>query len=355
MKEKSSSSFRLDEQVYLTMAAVALVSLLIFGFRFITRHPCSPIILHIEAVSFEKGNIISFKAVTTDAKNFTWDFGDGTTAESTDPTARHKYNNAGKYTTSVTADGECAEFQNLVITEAPVVANLNILPMFTGPDTAYVNQPATYEDISIKASNWEWHFEDDIKIDAITKSASHIYKTPGTKKISLMVDGRRDRVASKYVFVIDREAEKNLAAKAKSENHQKPEVKIITIPAKPTAEPLTNPTTQPENNNPPKREEEKPKPKAPEVTGPQMEALLMDVVEGKKVAADFSGYLCNNLSMFIVYNSNSVTFTAMCENLKGLKKKKVKKISVKLVKDGATNCISSMIVIVDVKKGFLGL
>lgn len=354
MNEKSILSFRLDEQVYLVMGAVALIALLTLGFRLITRQPCQPITLHIQANSFEKGNIISFKAETVDGKDFSWNFGDGTDLEESTFSTAHKYSNAGTFTVSVTVNGECTELQNVVITDAPVVSNLALRPMFTGPDTAYVNQPATYEDLSTTSTNWEWYFEDPAKIDAITKSASHIYKTPGLKKISLLVNGRRDLVTTRYIYVIDRDAERD-QAKAKEVRLPKPQPKVIVIESKPTVQPLGNPTaaqpTQPDNS----AKKEEPKPRAPEISGPEMESLLMEVVQGTKRPDDFSGYLCGNLSMFIVYNSNTVTFTSMCTSLKQLKQKKIKKISVKLMKDGATNCVNSMIVIVDLKKGIFGL
>jgi hypothetical protein len=354
MKEKSSAFFRLDEQVYLTMGAVALISFIVFSFRAMTHHPCQPIILHIQAQanSFEKGNIISFKAETTDGKNFAWNFGDGTVDEETDPSTVHKYSNAGKYTATVTVNGECSEFQNVVITEASLISNMAVQASFIGPDTDYVNQPATYAEVSTTSTNWEWHFEDPNKIDAITKSASHIYKTPGLKKIMLMVNGRKDLVGYRYVYVIDRDAER-IQAKPK-ENRPRPAQQLLVVQSKPTVEPLANPTQPPPTDNV-KKEEDKPKPKAPEIAGPQMENLLMEVIQGTKRAEDFSPYLCNNLAMNIYYNSSSVSFVSMCENLKGLKKKKVKKISVKLYKDGSTNCINYMIVIVEIKKGIFGL
>jgi hypothetical protein len=97
------------------------------------------------------------------------------------------------------------------------------------------------------------------------------------------------------------------------------------------------------------------KPKAPNVTEQQLEDLLMHVVDGSKTADDFAQYLCNNLTMTIEYNGKKTTFSAMCNDLKQLNKKKVKKITVVPYKFDQTNCIINMTVTVEKKKSFLGL
>jgi hypothetical protein len=358
MKEKSTSSFRLDEKVYLTMILVGTMSLLVLGFRYISRHPCPPISLQIQSNtdSFQKGNLISFKAVSAGGNDFTWNFGDGSRNDETAPTVLHKFSNAGTYTVSVTVDGECSEFQTVAIMESPVIDNNILGNTFTGPTAGYVGLPLTFEDLSIKSKSWEWHFEDPVKVDAITKTATHVFNTSGLKTISLMINGRRDLVQSRSVLIVDREVENNMA-KAKENHTPKPSSagKVVYVPTSPTVQPLVNPTQPSTVENTPKKEEEKPKPKAPEVTAIQMEGLLKEVIAGTKGAEDFSSYFCGNLSTVVVYNSNNVTFSAMCASLKELKKKKLKSIKVTLFPNATTNCQQSMIVNVDVKKGFLGL
>ena len=149
------------------MILVGTMSLLVLGFRYISRHPCPPISLQIQSNtdSFQKGNLISFKAVSAGGNDFTWNFGDGS--------------NAGTYTVSVTVDGECSEFQTVAIMESPVIDNNILGNTFTGPTAGYVGLPLTFEDLSIKSKSWEWHFEDPVKVDAITKTATHVFNTSG--------------------------------------------------------------------------------------------------------------------------------------------------------------------------------
>ena len=349
MNKKSSSTFRVDEQVYITMAILCVVALVTLAFRFATSHPCSPINMQINANAFIEGNVITFKAETQGGKTFAWNFGDNSGIEEHESSSSHVYKNAGKYTVTVTVNGECTEVQNVVITEAPVVSNNSLLPMFIGPDTAYVNQPVGYEDVSVNSTSWEWHFEDAGTIDAKTRKASHTYTTAGPKKILLKVNGKADLVTGRLIYVIDRDAQKNAAreaALAARREVAKPKVTpTLILPEKPTTTPLPNPTP----------EEKKPeeKPKAPAVTDQQLENLIKEVIDGTKTASDFSGFLCNNLNMSVTYNKDKTTFSAMCESLKEYRKKKLKKVAVSTVKD-ATNCILYMHVTIE-KKGFLGL
>lgn len=346
MNKRSSSSFRVDEQVYITMAVLCVVALVTLAFRYATSHTCSPITMQINANAFIEGNVITFKAETQGGKVFAWNFGDNTGGvEEHESSSTHVYKNAGKYTVTVTVNGECTEVQNVVITEAPVVSNNSLLPMFIGPDTAYVNQPVGYEDISMNSTSWEWHFEDAGTIDASTRKASHTYTTAGPKKILLKVNGKADLVTGRLIYVIDREAQKNAAREAKREP-SKPKVTTLVLPANPTTAPLPNPTPVEE-----KKPEEKPK--VPTVTDQQLEGMIKDVIAGNKTANDFASYLCNNLSMAVTYNNDKTTFSAMCDALKEYKKKKLKKVTVSTVKD-ATNCILYMHVTIE-KKTFLGL
>ncbi len=82
--------------------------------------------------------------------------------------------------------------------------------------------------------------------------------------------------------------------------------------------------------------------------------MLKQVSAGNKTANDFSDYLCGNLGVPVFYNGNAMPFSKLCEQLKELKEKKIKKITVGLTKSGVTGCIESMSVSIEKKKGFLG-
>ena len=342
MIRRSSSGIRLDENVWLTMGAVCIIALLVLAFRYSTQRTCAPITIRTTGLSFTKGYPITFNAETNGGNTFEWNFGDGATAAEYTPSTQHAYASPGRYTITVTVDGQCTELQNIIIKEAPVVVNNSLQPVIILDDTVYVSEPMTVEDISPNSSSWEWRFEDGGSIEATTRKASHIFTTAGSRRVFLRVNDRPDLQMSRWVMVVDRNAQKNESRhRTETARHT---VTVIQLPAKPSTEPLVN---QPQ---PAKPEE---KPKAPEVTDDQMASLLRQVNEGSRTPEDFSPYLCSNLSTPVFYNGDKMTFSKMCDELKTIKKGKIKKIRVGLTRN-EQNCIITMNVSVE-KKRFLGL
>ena len=347
MNKRTSSNTRLDEQVYLTMGGLCVLSVLILAFRYASSSPCAPVSIKSNNSSFIKGTPVRFVAETQGGKSFEWDFGDGATTKEYANATQHTYTIPGHYTVAVMVNGECSDLQNIIIKDAPVVVNTSFQPTILVNDTGYVNQPVIVEDASLNSTAWEWRFEEGGAVDAIDRKASHTYTTAGTKKIFLQVNGRPDLQTARWIYIIDRNAQKAVAARPRQESRPQPQV--IILPAKPSTDPLSNQQAQEQ----PKKPEEKPK--APEVSEDQMANLLRAVNEGGKTPEDFSSYLCGNLSTPVFYNGTKMTFAKLCEELKSsIKKGKIKKISVGMTRD-QSNCIISMVVTVDKKKSFLGL
>jgi hypothetical protein len=346
MNKRSSSSFRIDEQAWLTMGAVCLVALVVLAFRLGTSHPCYPIRIVSSAATFAVGSPVSYRAETRAGKVFDWNFGDGTTSKEDDPITLHTYSHAGTYTVVITVDGQCSEMQIVSIGEAPITVNNNLPPVIIGPDTAYVGKPVNFEDGTEGSTSWAWHFEGAAMVDAYTRKASHTFLTGGPKKIILEVNHRPELTRGRLIFVVDKQATASHTPRTKTDdNNGRP--KIISVPDKPTEPPL-NPTQEQ-----PKKEEEKPK--APPVTDDKLQSMFLQVVDGTMVQDDFATYICNNLNMPVMYNGAKTTFSAMCADLKNQKRKKIKKITVTTTRVDATNCIVSMDVTVEKKKSFLGL
>lgn len=347
MTRKPSSVFRVDEQAWLAMGALCLLALVVLAFRFGTSHPCYPIRITSSAATYAVGSPVNFKAETRMGKVYEWNFGDGATSKENDPISFHTYDRAGKYTVVITVDGQCSEMQTVSIGEAAVTVNPNLPPVIQGPDTAYVGKPVNFEDATAGSTAWAWHFETAAMVDAYTQRASHTYLTPGPKKIILEINHRPDLNSSRLIYVIDKQAATAKAARPRTEdNSGRP--RIIAIPEKPSSAPLTAPTTEQ-----PKKEEEKPK--APTVSDDKLQSMLLQVVDGTMVQDDFGPFICNNMGMAVTYNNEKTTFGAMCADLKNQKRKKIKKITVTTTKMESTNCIVSMNVTVEKKKGFLGL
>src|SRR5258708_12151238 len=112
MNKRSSSTFLVDEQVYITMAVLCVVALVTLAFRYATSHPCSPINIQINANAFIEGNVITFKAETQGGKAFAWNFGDNTGVEEQEFFSSPFFKNTRKYTPTP-----------LVYSESPALPN----------------------------------------------------------------------------------------------------------------------------------------------------------------------------------------------------------------------------------------
>jgi len=345
---KKSSFFRLDEQVFFTMGGLCILSLIIMAFQFASHTPCSPVKIAVNSTSLVTGNIIRFNAATQQGKTFSWNFGDGSAKEEEISITNHEYKYAGRYTVTVLVNGQCSDMQDVVISEAKVIVNINLQPLISAEpgDTAYVNLPVQFSDVSTASTKWEWRFGQTNSIDATDKSPSYTYTVPGRKTVTLKVNDRNDMTVSYSIMVIDKQAEKNNAPKPKPDYpHQ--QAPVVILPAQPHSDPL-----KPVQPDPVKKEEVKEKPKAPALTNDQLKAMLKQVAEGQKKAEDFSEYLGGQLGISVTLNNNVMTFTRMCDELRSMKK--IKDIKVIPVTDRETNHILSMNVVVD-KKKFMGI
>ena len=124
---------------------------------------------------------ISFSNLSTDAVSFLWDFGDGSTSTSINPT--HIYNIPGFYDVTLIAYGgqSCADtmIKQSYIAVPGVYSTFNISSS-TGCDTL----PAFFLDSSINAIDWLWTFGDGIT--STVKNPTHTYLDTGSYVVTLI-------------------------------------------------------------------------------------------------------------------------------------------------------------------------
>ena len=344
MKKRPSTNARLDEKVYLSMGGLCLLSVVVLAFRFATHHPCTPVKIRITSTSFTQGTPIRLVAETQKGQSFEWNFGDNATKTEYAAATTHTFLTSGRYTVAVTVDGECTDMQDIVIKDAPIIANPVSMVTILARDTALINQPFIVEDNTPDANRWEWRFEEGGPVEANGKKASHIYTTAGIKKVFLQINGRPDLNATRYIVVIDPNEQKNAARQQKQD--KKPQATVIVLPAQPST-----PTITQQQEQPAKVEE---KPKAPEVSEAQMQAMLRGINESDRTVEQFQPYVCGNYSIPVVYNGKRMTLVQMCSELRSIKKGKIKDLNVVMTRN-EMNCIVTMTVTVEKKKGFLGL
>lgn len=340
--KKKSTFFRIDEQVFFTLAGLCVVALILIAFRFATRKECSPITIRIKNDTLLAGRRIVFQALTTGGKQFLWDFGDSTLLNEQLPSASHVYKTPGIYLVRVLVDEKCSEIQEIQVLEDRPVTNLTLQSDFVMPLVAYVNEPFIVEDTTSTAKAWEWSFEQHGPVEAKKRRVSYTYFTPGVKVITLKLDGRNDLTFSRSIMVMEKEAKMDDEAKPARERQKRP---AILVNENPEIGPLINQMDKDKKEEEVEPPKPVPKPKVRDVSKDQLESILLEVSKGKRWADDLSDFICNT-SDKISFDGKSYTLVELCEQLK--KEKRVKKVIATYEKMAETNCIK--IVSISVKR-----
>jgi len=131
---------------------------------------------------------VVFKTTSTGGQQFVWDFGDGTTVQTTDELVSHIYTTPGTYTVKMVAtepdpcftqDSATAVIQVFDKPKADFVAN---------PQPPQLNTPITFTNLSLNATNYKWLFGDgDSLVTTSAQPISHDYNATGTYNACLIV------------------------------------------------------------------------------------------------------------------------------------------------------------------------
>ncbi|MFT3701385.1 MAG: PKD domain-containing protein [Agriterribacter sp.] len=344
---KKPTFFRIDEKVFFTMTGLCVLALIVLAFQYANKETCAPIKI-LFSDSLIAGNIIQLKAETQGGKKFEWNFGDGIEKEERTNTTTHIFKTAGSYSVHVSVNNSCDGTISILVKEAPLVINSSLMPIIEAPDTVSMGVPVTFTDLSTTSTSWEWFFGETNTVDKTTQEATYTFNTPGSKTVVLRVNGRAELTRSKYMYVVN-----------KSKN-------TVTPPKPATPKPPVRPTikdapqidktlTEQIEEVKPAQPAETPKPKAPDVSTEDLATMIRAIAAGDKGPDVFSPYICSGKEIKVAYNNNVITFTKFCEELKALKKKKIKKLAVWRNVNAQTNCIESMVVTLETKKSILGI
>jgi PKD repeat protein len=124
---------------------------------------------------------VQFQNTSTGASTYLWDFGDGTTDTTTNPT--HTYNLPGVYTVSLTATiSTCSNTNtqsNLIIIVSP---QCNF--MFTA-NSLCLPVTVSYTDLSPSAVSWLWDFGDGTT--STLQNPTHVFTSAPTGQVTLTI------------------------------------------------------------------------------------------------------------------------------------------------------------------------
>jgi PKD repeat protein len=341
MKTTTMSSQLIDEKVTLTMIVCCVLSLMVLAFRYKNSEPEYPVTIGIKKGSLYTNEVISFIAAGKNIKPGTqlyWDFGDKSNLHDTGMLSMHFYKIPGRYDVSVTINKNRKETKTIYIIPAPQVVDKRSVAQFSGPDRAVVGDPVTFQDATPGATEWAWNFGETDKVDATNAKAKYTFRTSGPKRVTIKVNGNIIGTTTVIVevrktgnsgqtqtgsggqvvkIVKEGPGEKTLAEQTEKQNAKKPDSTASTVAIK----------------------------MAPPIKESGIENLLRGVADGKKDAASFSPYVCDNLLVTVNVNGKKgMSLTQFCTEFKNDvgKAENIKNLNVTFNKDENTNCIKSI-------------
>jgi hypothetical protein len=319
------------------MIVPAVLSLLIMAWRFTNHTSCSPFSITARANHYYTGEVVRFESNIASFNTLRWDFGDSQGNDTKITSAVHSYDEPGEYTASLTVNGECREYVRIVIIPAPHVENPRMAATFICPQSAEVGKPVQFSDTTGGARQWEWRFGETATVDATEKTPKYTYTTPGLKTVTVVINNDERQMGIGKIYVNPAPAQKR-----KDRAGDRP---IIVLQNRPAAGPAQAPQDS-------VKKEEAPVVKAPEISDAGFEVLLRAVANKQKTADHFSPYFCGNLNVQANLNGQMMPFTELCNKFSSLKsEKKIKKLTIQLVKNEKTNCIIALFVNLKEKEG----
>jgi PKD repeat protein len=140
----------------------------------VTVIPCSPPIASF--VSSDNELAVTFTDLSTNAITWAWDFGDGNTSNTQNPT--YVYSTDGTYNVCLTVTSNCDT--NMFCDSITVASCAEVVASFTYSDSGQV---VDFIGLSVNADNWSWNFGDGF--NSTTESPTHVFASPGNYVVCL--------------------------------------------------------------------------------------------------------------------------------------------------------------------------
>lgn len=337
MKNRSSNSNLIDSKVYWSMAVFAAIFFVVLSFRFKNFEPCTEVEISVKSGPIYVGELIQFKALSKkEEANIQWDFGG---QSKRGKTVSYIFDAPGRYEVYLQTSKKCMGYKTVYVTEAPKVKDIHLKPTFTGPLTVEVGIPATFEDNTPNATQWEWRFGETNKIDASKQKVTYTFQTPGTKRVILIVNGN---LQDELMVLVTPKPINN-------PNANKPSVPKKPEPQRKEPEGSTN-----KNNQDSKTitiDDIKVNATLPDISTEELEAIVEGIIEKKIAITELTAYACVSEHMQVSYNGNMISAKQLQEELWGIRKKsKIKSLEI-IVKKDPHNCIYDMTI--NLKKKWL--
>lgn len=336
-----------DPRIFMVFISLFASGTIFFFSKFINSVDCENSTFYIVAKNRVVGETIEFYNETPNATAWEWNFGDGSKNEHY-KNVTHNFKKPGKYRVILTLNNSCIAYKDIIIKSVGDLTERIRVPDIIAPRVVNVGEEVQFDyyyngnDIF----SWEWSFGESSRLDDTESNPIHVYKTPGVKKITLIINGNTKCITSKTILVKPQEP---TPAEAFAEDIEIKPLKLKPGPAQidPAEEfAMTLPVVPPSSKKKAKLSD-KDKIKAPSISEEQFELLLQQVAKQSKTKDDFGTFLCEDYKIPVLINDSRIMpFDEFCKSLIG-KTLKISNIRLSKNKD---NCIINVEISYKIKK-----
>lgn len=347
MKKRKIRIFNnIDPRVYISFAVLFLIGLIIFIYQYWQHVDCENANYVIKADEFAINKVIEFYDNTPGARSWQWDFGDSTAIDKRQQTL-HKYKKPGEYIVRLKINGSCIQEKSITITS--IGQQVGYLPRIVSPNVAFVGDYVQFDAEKEGGESWEWSFGETSQLDAVGKTPAYKFRTPGEKRITLIVNGDVEHIATKTVYVAPKTIKARNHLDIKSYEFEKQPPTFVLPRGNPQKDPLEDMLTylpvSPKSKS--KKDSVIAEKLAPEISNEKFQALLYQVAAQVKTKDDFKDYVCSNYDLPVVINDDKMlSFAEFCKGIEG---KKIK-IGALRINKSTNNCIQNINIHYKVKK-----
>ncbi|SEA00201.1 PKD domain-containing protein [Bizionia paragorgiae] len=327
MSTQQTISKHLDKSVIWLFVIVFLISASVFAYRYKNYKTCEDVAFTVKAKEFRVGELIKFTDNTDQAANWEWDFGDSTDVK-TNKEVLHIFNKEGEYKVRLLVNNICQDEKTVTIKEKLFIIDSTKLPVFNVKSSIVVGETLNVEDKTNNASTWEWRFGETTRVNSVEKRASYVYKTPGLKTISLVVNGDVKHTTTKQINVLPIEKKEERISEITGTNRRLGD----GIKARPLG--------YEDKDKEKTKDEPSDKPKVVPFIGDSQFISKLELVSNNKLDANaFKEYFCGDINKNIIVNGKNTSFLIFCEKIKN-KKLRIKDITI--YREKGSNCINTV-------------
>jgi hypothetical protein len=309
-----------DVKIILFFVMIFVVSGALLAFEMNAEANCKLNAFNIDAPSFKAGELITFSDKSEGSYEWQWDFGDGSDISYRSKTV-HSFARPGTYTVKLKVNSSCTAEKTIKITTQEEVLNKALIPKIYAPKMAYQGQVIKFRDSTSHAKSWEWRFGDGTKIDAIERNPSHVYRIPGEKYASLVVNGDIKHVKHFKITVLPAKREKRDPVLERLERRSGSRGSAVD-------DYFSNLPEEPKRG-----------PEIGNLTGAKFRALLLGISEDKLSYQNLLRYFCDDQPLVQLRNGKTISLKALDEAVRK-RAIRVKTVTLHADKDGCVNLIA---------------